>query len=526
MTCNPPASRQQKAGPISAASVDVASRDQAATVTVPTEACRKALFSVAKEQVQEVEASVSGTLPSWLNGSLIVNGGGDYSAGLHMFDGYALVAKIRMQGGKAWGSQRYVDTEAYRGYKSSGKPIYREFAAPIPTDGFLEATRQVLSDLKALLSNNPSYTDNASVNLHQVGEGGRLLLATSETPGASYWLDPNTLDTLKKAEFPDDLKGDLTTAHPSIMSDGSMLNFTRTIPNGGFNMFKQDPVTLKRTKVAYIPDRNPMSPVWVHDFPATEQHAVIVEYPLYMNLSSLMFNTKSDYLFMNWKPEDGTLVHLVTLDGSKPVKTFKVPNFFTFHYANAFYSEDGTTLHVDMGAYDDPAILNDLLLSPLVSPGPQQQVARSSLRRMSIPLEGEEGTMLEAPEVLTRQDGPHQEFCEFPRVNPTYKGKPHRFVYSLSAVRPTNMGNAASKVDTHTGTASTWHLPGGTVGEPCFIPSPSAAAEDDGVVLVPGMGPDGKSFLVVLDPGRWEEVARVELPFATPYRFHGIWLGA
>ena len=79
----------------------------------------------------------------------------------------------------------------------------------------------------------------------------------------------------------------------------------------------------------------------------------------------------------------------------QPVKTFKAPNFFTFHYANAFYSEDGATLHVDMGAYDDPAILNDLLLSPLVSPGPQQQVSRSSLRRMSIPLEGEEGTMLE-----------------------------------------------------------------------------------------------------------------------------------
>ena len=63
---------------------------------------------------------MSGALPSWLNGSLIVNGGGDYSAGLHIFDGYALVAKIRMQGGKAWGSQRYVDTEAYRGYKATG----------------------------------------------------------------------------------------------------------------------------------------------------------------------------------------------------------------------------------------------------------------------------------------------------------------------------------------------------------------------------------------------------------------------
>jgi hypothetical protein len=44
---------------------------------------------------------------------------------------------------------------------------------------------------------------------------------------------------------------------------------------------------------------------------------VVVEYPLYMSLASLMLNTKSDYLFMNWRPQDGTLVHLVTLDGSK-----------------------------------------------------------------------------------------------------------------------------------------------------------------------------------------------------------------
>ena len=78
----------------------------------------------------------------------------------------------------------------------------------------------------------------------------------------------------------------------------------------------------------------------------------------------------------------------------QPVKTFQVPNFFAFHYANAFYSGDGATLHVDMVAYDDPAVLNDLHLSLLVTPGPQQQVARSSLRRMTIPLE-EDGTLLE-----------------------------------------------------------------------------------------------------------------------------------
>jgi hypothetical protein len=50
---NSSAPRPAKAGPVSAASVDVASRDQTGTVTMPTEACRRALFSVAKEQVRE-----------------------------------------------------------------------------------------------------------------------------------------------------------------------------------------------------------------------------------------------------------------------------------------------------------------------------------------------------------------------------------------------------------------------------------------------------------------------------------------
>jgi hypothetical protein len=58
---------------------------------------------------------------------------------------------------------------------------------------------------------------------------------------------------LLQAEFPDDIQGDLTTAHPTVMADGSLLNFTRTIPNGGFTLFKQDPVTLKRTKVTQGP---------------------------------------------------------------------------------------------------------------------------------------------------------------------------------------------------------------------------------------------------------------------------------
>ena len=57
-----------------------------------------------------------------------------------------------------------------------------------------------------------------------------------------------------------------------------------------------------------------------------------------------------------------------------------------------------------------------------------------------------------------------------------------------------------------------------------FVASPGGAAEDDGVVLAPGVDARGAAFVVVLDAGSFAEVGRATMPFATPYRFHGIWL--
>eukprot|EP00879_Flechtneria_rotunda_P019504 GHRR01020486.1.p1 GENE.GHRR01020486.1~~GHRR01020486.1.p1 ORF type:complete len:183 (+),score=45.60 GHRR01020486.1:112-660(+) len=91
------------------------------TSHVPTPAARDTLFGAGSEQVSEVEATVIGKLPSWLSGSLLVNGGGDYSHMSHMFDGLALVTKVRVDGGRAWGCQRYLDTQARAAYKQQGK---------------------------------------------------------------------------------------------------------------------------------------------------------------------------------------------------------------------------------------------------------------------------------------------------------------------------------------------------------------------------------------------------------------------
>ena len=49
-----------------------------------------------------------------------MNGGGDYRGMKHMFDGYALISKIRFDDGKVYGSQRYVDSTSYKHFESTG----------------------------------------------------------------------------------------------------------------------------------------------------------------------------------------------------------------------------------------------------------------------------------------------------------------------------------------------------------------------------------------------------------------------
>lgn len=64
------------------------------------------------------------------------------------------------------------------------------------------------------------------------------------------------------------------------------------------------------------------------------------------------------------------------------------------------------------------------------------------------------------------------------------------------------------------------------VGEPVFVSRPCSSAEDDGVVVAPGVDADGNGFMLVMDAATWTETACVQLTFGVPNRFHGIWLSS
>ena len=52
---------------------------------------------------------------------------------------------------------------------------------------------------------------------------------------------------------------------------------------------------------------------------------------------ALTVGKTTEYVVMNWRPEAGTQLTIVPLNGDQSrIRTFQMPAWFTFHYVNAF----------------------------------------------------------------------------------------------------------------------------------------------------------------------------------------------
>jgi carotenoid cleavage dioxygenase-like enzyme len=173
---------------------------------------------------------------------------------------------------------------------------------------------------------------------------------------------------------------------------------------------------------------------------------------------------------------------------------------------NAF--ERGDELVVDLCAYADPTIINSLYLD---ESGPRGSVPPVELRRYTIDLAG--GSVRSEP--LTEGS------LELPRID--YGRRNTRdYAYAYFTGAETGWIDRLVKVDVRDGTRSEWHDDGCHPGEPVFVRKPGEDAEDGGVVLSVVLDTNaGRSFLLVLDAGSFEEVARAEAPHHIPFGFHG-----
>lgn len=452
---------------------------------------------------RDADLDVSGSLPDWLDGTLLRNGPGLFAAGgrefTHWFDGLALLRRFRIRGGENAVSAgvRYLDSEEFRSVRERGRLAHGQFGTPA-SESWLGHLREVAAG---------TLTDNASVTLRRDGDG---TVVVSETP-RGYRIDPETLETLGAVRRDQglDVTGLLGHAHADPAGDGLVNMGVKLGRTSAYVLYRRPPDGEPRPVARHRTRR----PAYFHSFGVTPRYAVLFESPYRLSPRELL----SPGAFIDaygWDPDADARFLVFDRDRGEVVATPSVEPAFAYHHANAY--EDGDALIVDLVAYDHGRTLSTLELDNLRSAEPDLLAGR--LRRYRLPLSG--GPARE----WTVHPGP----VEFPtldyrRVN----GRPYRYAYAAGNRErpPTTLTNRLLKIDVEAETErASWADSGALTGEPLFVPRTDGPdrAGDDGVLLSVILRPDAeRSVLVVLDAADLTELARAPLPTALPLGFHG-----
>jgi carotenoid cleavage dioxygenase-like enzyme len=436
---------------------------------------------------------LEGTLPKWLEGSLIRTGPARWEVGSrtmnHWFDGLAMLHRFAFSGGSVSYANRFLEGRAYGAARDTGEIGYREFA----TDPCRSLFRRAFSIF------SPGFSDNANVNLTKLGE---RFIAMTETP-IPVQFDPETLATAGVAY---EVPGMLTTAHPHLdrASEG-MLNYAAALgPRNQYRFFLLRPEAERPAVIARLGVREP---AYMHSFGLSERWLVLAEFPYVVNPLRLALSGRPYIENYRWKPELGTRFTLIDRATGEATGPFEAEPWFGFHHINAF-EQDGEVI-ADIVVFDDAGIVEDLYLDRLRAGMP---VARPQVRRFRI----QPGRSSVQEERLL-DDG-----FELPRINyGRCNERPYRYAWGVG-VGPGGWLERIVKADVEERATAEWSEPGRYPGEPVFVAAPGAEGEDEGVLLSVVLDSEREtSSLLVLDAATLSELARAEAPHHIPFGFHG-----
>lgn len=429
------------------------------------------------EEVTAFDLPVTGQVPPELSGRYLRIGPNPMpvpEGPYHWFLGDGMVHGVELTGGKAsWYRNRWVRTSGMASVLGEPAP-----GGPVP----------------------PLY-DSSNTNV--MGHAGRALCFTE---GAMPYELGRELDTIGRTDFGGPLPSGFT-AHPKVdPGNGEMVGFAYGIapPHIRYHVIDAG------GQLVYSQDIDTPGPAMMHDFAVTDRSVVFFDLPVLFDLDLVMDETVP--FPFRWDDDYQARVGVMPREGGE-VDWFEVEPCYVFHPMNAYEDGDGVgggRVVVDVVRYDDM-----FRRRPEESP----LVARQTLDRWTI--DRTAGKVFE-----DRLDDRPQ---EFPRVDPRVVGRAHRYGYTAEAGTSFDLdGTSVIKHDLRSGTVDTHDFgPGRVPGEPSFVPSSDAAAEDEGYLLsfVYDAARDG-SDLVVLDATDLggDPVATVALPQRVPFGFHGSWI--
>ncbi|RWR72486.1 carotenoid cleavage dioxygenase 8 [Cinnamomum micranthum f. kanehirae] len=469
----------------------------------------------------EGELNVKGEIPLWLSGTYLRNGPGMWHIGdynfRHLFDGYATLVRLHFENGRLIAGHRQVESQAYKAAMKNNKLCYREFSEVPKTDSFLA----YMGELANLFS-GASLTDNANTGVVRLGDGRVVCL--TETIKGSIQVDPDTLETIGKFEYTDQLGGLLHSAHP-IVTESEFLTLLPDLVRPGYTVVRMEPNSNERKVIGRVDCRGGPAPGWVHSFPVTEHYIIVPEMPLRYCAQNLLRAEPTPLYKFEWHPHSKAFMHVMCKASGKTVASVEVPLYVTFHFINAYEEEDEegrvTAIIADCCEHNaNTTILDKLRLQNLRNYSGKDELPDARVGRFIIPLDGSPKGKLEAA-LNPDEHGRGMDMCS---INPAYLGKKYRYAYACGAQRPCNFPNTITKIDLMEKKAKNWIDEGAVPSEPFFVPRPGATEEDDGVVISMVSDKNGEGYALLLDGSSFEEIARAKFPYGLPYGLHGCWV--
>ncbi|XP_067314298.1 beta,beta-carotene 15,15'-dioxygenase [Pseudorasbora parva] len=509
------------------------------------------------ETPEPLKAEVSGSIPPWLQGTLLRNGPGLFSVGntsyKHWFDGMALLHSFTFKDGDVFYRSKFLKSETFKKNIAANRIVVSEFGTMVYPDPCKNIFSKAFS---YLLNAIPDFTDNNLINIIKYGED---YYASSEVNYINQ-IDPLTLDTIGRTNYRNHIAINLATAHPHYDDEGNTYNMGTAIMNFGrpkYVIFKvpanasdkeKKPALGKLEQVCAIPFRSSLYPSYFHSFGMTENYIIFVEQAFKLDILKLATAYFRD---VNWgsclkfDKDDITLIHLVNKKTGKTVSTkYYADPFVVFHHINA-YEEDGHVVF-DLITYQDSNLYEMFYIQNM-----KQDVAdfietnkdfsQPTCQRFVLPLNIDKETPSDTNLVklqdttataVLQQDGslyctPDTIFegLELPGINYKFNSKKYRYFFG-TRVEWSPYPSKIAKVDIVTRTHTVWMEEECYPSEPVFVASPGAVEEDDGIILssVVSFNPQKPPFLVVLDAKSFKEIGRATIDAAIHMDLHGLFI--
>nr|XP_034826966.1 carotenoid isomerooxygenase-like [Maniola hyperantus] len=469
-----------------------------------------------QEIIKPLEGKVTGTIPSWIQGTLLRNGAGCKKIGdceyQHVFDGMALIHRFVIKGGRATYQCKFLESDVYKKNTAANRIAVTEFG----TKAVPDPCRTIFDRISSMFNFSVEATDNALVSVYPFGD---QIYAMTEAP-VLYQVDPESLETLGQKRLPANSMIVFHTAHPHVMPNGDLYNVglstakgyvvVKFTNNGQGNMFEKAEI------VGSVKPRWKLNPAYMHSFGITENYfhhhrtTLCISSVNMMRVSSSL--TLSPQAMVSY-PEYETNIILIHRETGETTQ-YTIDNLYFMHIINSF-EQDGK-LMIDLCSYKDGKLIDAMYLDAVKSRESNPDYGKwiqSRPKRITIPLDAPPMTKVEA--TLLGDVG-----IEVDRINIAME--------SVSDIDTEYKGGILVKVNAETRKSIIWHEPHTYPSEPIFIPHPDAKEEDDGVVLSAVLWgkDDHKVTLLVLNAKSLEEIARVDFvtPSQAPRCFHGWYL--